>query len=131
MRGTLIYVDATGCPEVDLLDDGNRLQNLVENACELGGATVLHTAVNRFEPQGVTVAAILAESHATLHTYPEVGGYMLDVCTCGQTADASGIVAVITGILGGHIRLTAVERGACAETTEAAADGEADTAAAG
>lgn len=111
MQGTLVYLDATRVKDPEILDDGDRLARLVEHACTLGGATVRRVVIERFEPQGVTVAAVLAESHATLHTYPETAGYMLDVFTCGDKADPQAIVTLIAGILGGHIWTRVVDRG--------------------
>ena len=51
------------------------------------GATLCEVMSHRFAPQGVTVLAMLAESHASVHTYPELGTVFVDVFTCGETAD--------------------------------------------
>jgi S-adenosylmethionine decarboxylase len=50
-------------------------------------ATVQSVVSKRFEPQGVTVLALLSESHASVHTYPEIGAMFVDVFTCGDKAD--------------------------------------------
>ena len=39
---------------------------------------------HRFEPQGVTGLALLAESHISIHTWPESGYAAVDVFTCGD-----------------------------------------------
>lgn len=68
----------------ELLNDCDRLTEILETSCVKAGATVLRTVGHEFEPQGVTVFCLLAESHATIHTYPEHGRYMADVFTCGD-----------------------------------------------
>ena len=39
---------------------------------------------NKFEPQGVTAIALLAESHISIHTWPESNYSAVDIFTCGQ-----------------------------------------------
>ena len=53
----------------------------------------------RFEPQGVTVLALLSESHASLHTYPEEGSIFIDVFTCGHTAQPERAVELLAEAL--------------------------------
>ena len=64
---------------------------------------------HRFEPQGVTVLALLAESHVSVHTWPELGGAYVDALTCG-TADARAIVRSIVRVLGGVANVEVVSR---------------------
>jgi S-adenosylmethionine decarboxylase len=54
---------------------------------------VLQIVSKRFEPQGVTVLALLSESHASIHTYPEVGAMFVDVFTCGDRAKPDVAIA--------------------------------------
>lgn len=70
-----------------LLDDPGFLREALRNAVTGAGATVRDILVHRFQPRGVTVLAMLAESHASIHTYPEVGAMFVDVFTCGDRAD--------------------------------------------
>ena len=55
----------------------------MRRAAAATGATVLQVICQRFAPQGVTALALLAESHASLHTYPEAGLAFWDCFTCG------------------------------------------------
>jgi len=111
MIGTLAYADVYGAPDARLLDDEGSLAVIVSDACARGRATVLRVLKHRFVPQGVTVVALLAESHAAVHTYPEDRSYMVDVFTCGTTADAAGIAYEIVMILGGTGTVRVVDRG--------------------
>ena len=48
------------------------------------GATLLNLITHQFQPQGVTGLALLAESHISIHTWPESGYAAIDVFTCGD-----------------------------------------------
>jgi S-adenosylmethionine decarboxylase len=70
------------CPQK--LDDEPFLRSTITNAVQLAGATLLQLISHRFEPQGVTGLALLAESHLSIHTWPESGYAAVDVFTCGD-----------------------------------------------
>lgn len=74
------------------------------------GATVIERRIHYFEPTGLSIVAILAESHASLHTYPEHGVYMLDVFTCGDL-DAAAAARSIAARIGGSSTLQLIKRG--------------------
>ena len=50
-------------------------------------ATIMESAFYRFEPQGVSGTVILAESHLSIHTWPEKGYAAMDFYTCGDHTD--------------------------------------------
>ncbi len=56
-------------------------------AAEAAGATVLKTAFQDFNPQGVSGVVVIAESHLTIHTWPEYGYAAVDIFTCGAKVD--------------------------------------------
>ncbi len=56
------------------------------------GATVLGHTAHQFSPEGATVVVMLAESHASLHTWPELGAVCLDFFSC---SDALQVQAAI------------------------------------
>ena len=72
-----------GC-DFDVLDNENYLKNLIKLAAETSGATVLETISNKFNPHGVTAICLLAESHISIHTWPEKHLAVCDVFTCGD-----------------------------------------------
>lgn len=74
-----------GCSPALLNDSRFALASLRE-AAELAGATWLDALCHRFEPQGVTIVGLLAESHIAVHTWPERGYAAADVFTCGDRA---------------------------------------------
>ncbi len=66
------------------LNDESFLRCTLNRAAKLAKATVLNLISNKFEPQGVTVIALLAESHISIHTWPESNYSAVDIFTCGQ-----------------------------------------------
>ena len=66
------------------LNDESFLRCTLNNAAKLANATVLNLISNKFEPQGVTAIALLAESHLSIHTWPESRYSAVDIFTCGQ-----------------------------------------------
>ena len=68
------------------LDDEAFLRTTITTAAKRAGATLLNLITHRFEPQGVTGLALLAESHISIHTWPERGTAALDIFTCGDKA---------------------------------------------
>ena len=68
----------------DKLNDESFLRCTLNNASKLANATVLNLISNKFEPQGVTAIALLAESHISIHTWPESHYSAVDIFTCGK-----------------------------------------------
>ncbi len=52
-------------------------------AAEAVGATIVNEAFHRYAPQGVSGTILIAESHLSVHTWPEVGYVAVDIFTCG------------------------------------------------
>ncbi|MBK16430.1 MAG: adenosylmethionine decarboxylase [Prochlorococcus sp. SP3034] len=65
------------------LNDELYLRCLINNSAKLAKATVLNLISNKFEPYGVTAIALLAESHLSIHTWPESNYAAVDIFTCG------------------------------------------------
>jgi len=66
------------------INDESFLRCILNRAAKLANATVLNLISNKFEPQGVTAIALLAESHISIHTWPESNYSAVDIFTCGQ-----------------------------------------------
>jgi S-adenosylmethionine decarboxylase len=95
-----------------LLDDAEFLRTTLASTLTDAGATVCDVITHRFEPQGVTVLAMLAESHASLHTYPELGAMFVDVFTCGHRADPEHAVRLLAKALGAEAEtMSTITRG--------------------
>ena len=70
--------------DCEKLNDESFLRCTLNKAAKLAKATVLNLISNKFEPQGVTAIALLAESHISIHTWPESNYSAVDIFTCGQ-----------------------------------------------
>jgi len=68
-----------------VLDDLRYLENALVSAAEEAGATVLGKSFHQFAPQGVSGVVLIAESHLSLHTWPEHAYAAVDIFTCGTT----------------------------------------------
>ena len=75
-----------GCP-FELLDDKEFIRMLLYRATKECKSTLLNLATHKFDPQGVTGVAMLAESHISIHTWPEKGVAKCDIFTCGDKCD--------------------------------------------
>ncbi|NIJ12755.1 S-adenosylmethionine decarboxylase [Saccharomonospora amisosensis] len=95
-----------------LLDDEQFLRSTLASTLTEAGATVCDVIAHRFEPQGVTVLAMLSESHASVHTYPEIGAMFVDVFTCGDRADPQEAVRLLADALGTRsMNMSTLQRG--------------------
>ena len=70
--------------DCEKLNDESFLRCTLNRAAKLANATVLNLISNKFEPQGVTAIALLAESHISIHTWPESHYSAVDIFTCGK-----------------------------------------------
>ena len=59
-------------------------EKLVYKISKKAKVTVLNISKYKFEPQGFTLVALLAESHISFHTFPEKGIISFDFFTCGK-----------------------------------------------
>ena len=78
-----LLLDLYKC-DYEKLNDESFLRCSLNNAAKFANAKVLNLISNKFEPQGVTAIALLAESHLSIHTWPESRYSAVDIFTCGQ-----------------------------------------------
>ena len=70
--------------DYEKLNDESFLRCSLNRAAKFAKATILNLISNKFEPQGVTAIALLAESHISIHTWPESSYSAVDILTCGR-----------------------------------------------
>ena len=83
--GTHCILELYDCPR-HKLEDPETVADTLAEASRRGLSTLLRKVIHRFHPQGVTALGILAESHISIHTWPEHDYAAADVFTCGTTA---------------------------------------------
>ena len=105
------------------LNDEAFLRDTITDAAKRAGATLLNLITHRFEPQGVTGLALLAESHISIHTWPEAGYAAVDVFTCGDHTMPERACQVLREELGaGCHKLTSFRRETPASIVECERD---------
>lgn len=68
--------------EFNKLNSVNEIKTCLENSAKEAKATILYSYMHEFQPQGVTGVIVLAESHISIHTFPELGYAAIDVFMC-------------------------------------------------
>ena len=84
--GRHLIVELYGC-KADVLNDKERIEQIMMEAAERAGATIVQKVFHLFNPHGVSGVVVIAESHLTIHTWPEYGYAAVDVFTCGSKVD--------------------------------------------
>jgi S-adenosylmethionine decarboxylase len=71
--------------EADRLDDVDHIEETLRRCVAAAGATLLHIHLHHFEPNGgVSGVAVLAESHISIHSWPETSYVAIDIFMCGS-----------------------------------------------
>lgn len=98
--------DPKALDDVDLIRD-----TLVEAAIRLD-STILDVATHKFDPIGVSAFVMIAESHLSIHTWPEHGYAAMDVFTCSSTMQPADVLGFLSARLGSDsVQTVEVNRG--------------------
>jgi len=97
--------------EAEGLDDPERIERAFLDAIEASGATLLHIHLHRFSPQGVSGVAVLAESHISVHTWPESRYGAFDVFMCGDADPHKAAAVLKEAFNAGVMQVTEIHRG--------------------
>jgi spermidine synthase len=97
--GTHILLDLYGC-NPDRLNDMEFLRRMSLEGVRRSGATIMGEHFKQFDPQGVSGVVIIAESHLSLHTWPEFSYIAMDYFTCGDRIDIDEAVEYFEEMLG-------------------------------
>lgn len=84
--GRHLLVEYYDC-DADVLDSVEQISAAMVKAAELSGATVINNTFHHFSPFGVSGVVVIAESHLSIHTWPEYGFAAVDLFTCGDDVD--------------------------------------------
>lgn len=109
--GKHLILELYGCPP-DRLDDPILVERVLTKAVEDSGATMIKPFFHQFSPQGVSGFVIIAESHFSIHTWPEYGYAAADVFTCGEVIDMGKAQETIRkGLAAASIQQMSIDRG--------------------
>jgi len=81
-----------------LLDAGSAMA-WMDRICAENNLTVLNTMKHQFEPCGYSVIYLLAESHISIHTYPERAFFAFDLYSCREYEDNSTLEAIYEDLI--------------------------------
>ncbi len=101
------------------LDDVEYIERSLLEAVRRSGATIVDSVFHRYAPQGVSGVVVIAESHMSIHTWPEYNYAAVDFFTCGQTVDPHLANEYLKQILGSaQVCVTEISRGIPSTTDE-------------
>jgi S-adenosylmethionine decarboxylase len=107
--GTHLIIDLW---EASRLDDPEHIETTLIRAAEDAGATVLSSDFHIFTPNnGVSGVIVLAESHISIHTWPERNFAALDVFMCGDAEPMKTIPRLKEAFGARHVTLQEIKRG--------------------
>jgi S-adenosylmethionine decarboxylase len=93
------------------LDDIGHIEATLRRCVDASRATLLHLHLHRFQPNGVSGVAVLAESHISVHTWPDASYAALDVFMCGS-ADPDACIPVLREAFSAeHVGVSEILRG--------------------
>lgn len=81
--GTHILLDLERC-NVEILKSTRKIHSIMLTAARKAGATIVKKAFHQFKPYGVSGMVVIAESHLSIHTWPEYEYAAVDIFVCGN-----------------------------------------------
>lgn len=91
---THVLVELWGV-RTELLNDAKALEGVLIDAAKAARCEVLGALHHQFTPQGASVVVLVAESHLSIHTWPEHGYAAVDILTCGKTLPEAGVASLL------------------------------------
>ncbi len=95
----------------EALNDQTLIRNAMLRAVEEMQVTYLGDHFHKFAPQGVSGAVVIAESHLTIHTWPEDGYAAIDFFTCGHADPHEGFMVLARELGSATLKVVEMERG--------------------
>jgi S-adenosylmethionine decarboxylase len=107
--GKHLIVDLVGATG---LDNAALVEATLKECVEASGASLLHVYLHRFSPSGgISAVAVLAESHISIHSWPELQYAALDLYMCGSADPHAGIAALERAFRPARINVKEIYRG--------------------
>ena len=108
--GRHVLLELYDC-DPELLKFPPESERILLEAAAAMGATVMGSHFHAFPTHGVSGVVIIAESHLTVHTWPEHGYAAVDVFSCGNLNLAAGTAALAAAYRAGRVSSVEVQRG--------------------
>lgn len=109
--GRQVLVELYECNR-QVLNDAATLRAIVLEGVRRSGATIVTDVFHTFTPHGISGVIVIAESHVSIHTWPEFGYAALDIFTCGTEIDPWAVQSYVAACLGsGNVSSMELKRG--------------------
>jgi S-adenosylmethionine decarboxylase len=109
--GVHLIVDLHGA---EGLDDIDLIEATLRRCVDAAQATLLHIHLHHFQPNGVSGVAVLAESHISIHTWPDARYAALDVFMCGKASPDACIPVLREAFKAARVEVSEILRGQAA-----------------
>lgn len=97
----------------EMLDDADGMILMLTESVRQAGLTPVATCMHKFSPSGLSGVVILAESHISVHTWPEQGFAAIDLLSCGsRSAALEAIEYLRQRLMPSEVRIETLPRGA-------------------
>ena len=106
--GVHLIVDLHGA---EGLNDIDLIEATLRRCVDAAQATLLHIHLHHFQPNGVSGVAVLAESHISIHTWPDAGYAALDVFMCGKASPDACVPVLREAFKAKRVEVSEILRG--------------------
>lgn len=111
--GTHVLLELWGAGHLNVPD---YIDSVLRDAAETAGATILHSHLHHFSPSGgVTGVVMLAESHISIHTWPERDYAAIDIFMCGSCDPRDSIPVIVSRLTPKKMDTQIIRRGRISE----------------
>lgn len=108
--GKHLLVEFTDCDRKKL-NDLKQMEAILIESARKAGATIVDSVFHLYNPHGVSGVVVIAESHMSIHTWPEYGYAAVDFFTCGERVDPWLACRYMKDALGGSMHTQEINRG--------------------
>ena len=109
-RAQHLLVEFNQC-DVAILNDIEKIEILMRKSAQVANATVLNAIFQQFQPQGITGILVLAESHLSIHTWPQKAYASVDFYTCGHSLPEKACAVLQQGLHAQDCEMLMIDRG--------------------
>lgn len=94
-----------------ILDDLEQIDKIMNSAAAISGATIVRPFFHRFSPHGISGIIVVAESHFTIHTWPEHSYAAVDIFSCGTLKYCDALSYIKSSIKAAKYHVFKIRRG--------------------
>jgi S-adenosylmethionine decarboxylase len=119
--GRHLLAELYGCDDT-IINNVEQIRRHMLRAANEIGATVVGEVFHQFSPSGVSGVVVIAESHLSIHTWPETRYVAIDIYTCGGLSPSLGIFHLAGALGAGQCRIQEILRGLPGDLDDQVAD---------